>query len=91
MLLNNPHYPHHIKNRIMGDKGHLSNEFSSYYLSQLIGDKTKKVILAHLSEQNNTEELALSTLQNTLQKRNVNFDNIIIAKQNIQTELIEIW
>lgn len=90
MLLNNPHYPHHIKNRIMGDKGHLSNEFSSYYLSQLIGDKTKKVILAHLSEQNNTEELALSTLQNTLQKRNVNFDNIIIAKQNIQTELIEI-
>lgn len=90
MLMNNPHYPHHIKNRIMGDKGHLSNKDSAYYLSQFIGNNTKKVILAHLSEQNNKEELALSTLQNTLQKRNIEFNDITIAHQNIQTELFKI-
>ena len=90
MLMNNPHYPHHIKNRIMGDKGHLSNKDSAYYLSKLIGNKTKKIILAHLSEQNNTPSLALSTLQNTLQKKAINFKNIEIAKQNEQTELFKI-
>lgn len=90
MLMNNPHYPHHIKNRIMGDKGHLSNKDSAYYLSQFIGNDTKKVILAHLSEQNNKKELALTALQNTLQKRNKVFNNIVIAEQNIKTELFQI-
>lgn len=90
MLMNNPHYPHHIKNRIMGDKGHLSNTDSSYYLSKFINKDTKKVILAHLSEQNNNPNLALETLQNTLQKRNIDFNNIIIAQQNKQTELLQI-
>lgn len=90
MLMNNEHYPHHIKIRIMSDKGHLSNKDSAYYLSKFIGNNTKQVILAHLSEQNNTKELALSTLQNTLQKRNVLFNNIIIAEQNVQTELFKI-
>ena len=90
MLMNNPHYPHHSKNRIMGDKGHLSNKDSAYYLARLIGKKTKKIILAHLSEQNNTAELALKTLQDTLRKRDIGFDNIICAEQNKQTELIEI-
>ncbi len=90
MLMNNKHYPHHIKNRIMGDKGHLSNKDSAYYLSKFIGRDTKKVILAHLSEQNNTQKLALETLQNTLQKRNIKFNNIIIAEQNHQTELLKI-
>ena len=74
----------------MGDKGHLSNKDSAYYLSKFIGNKTKKVILAHLSEQNNTEELALLTLQNALQKSHNSFNNIIIAEQNIKTELVEI-
>ena len=52
-LMNNPKYPHHTKIRILSDKGHLSNKDSAYYLSRLIGDNTKYVILAHISEQNN--------------------------------------
>ena len=90
MLMNNPHYPHHIKIRIMSDKGHLSNKDSAYYLSQFIGTNTKKVILAHLSEENNTLDLAINTLQNTLHKHDIIFDNIIVAKQNEQTELFQI-
>lgn len=90
MLMNNPHYPHHIKIRIMSDKGHLSNKDSAYYLSQFIGTNTKKVILAHLSEENNTPDLAINTLQNTLHKHDIIFDNIIVAKQNEQTELFQI-
>lgn len=90
LLMNNTHYPHHIKIRIMSDKGHLSNKDSSYYLSQFVGPATKQVILAHLSEENNTKELAVSTLQNTLQKRSIKFNDIAVAEQNIQTEIFEI-
>ena len=89
-LMNNPNYPHHTKIRILSDKGHLSNEDSSYYLTRLIGDNTKYVVLAHISEQNNTEDLALNTLKETLKKKNINFNNIVIAKQNEMTELMEV-
>ena len=88
--MNNPKYPHHTKIRILSDKGHLSNKDSAYYLTKLIGDNTNHIILAHLSEQNNTEELALSTLEEALKKRNINFKNIRIARQNEMTELIEV-
>ena len=90
MLMNNPKYPHHTKIRILSDKGHLSNKDSAYYLSKLIGNNTKQVILAHLSEQNNTEELALETLNETLKRKNIDFDNIIIARQNEMTELFNV-
>lgn len=86
MLMNNPNYPYHIKQRILGDKGHLSNKDSAYYLKKFIGENTKHIILAHLSEHNNTDELALKTLKETIEK---NID-IRIAHQEVQTELIEV-
>ena len=89
-LMNNPKYPHHTKIRILSDKGHLSNKDSAYYLSRLIGNNTKYVILAHISEQNNTEDLALETLKETLERKNIDFSNIMIARQNEMTELIEL-
>lgn len=89
-LMNNPKYPHHTKIRILSDKGHLSNKDSAYYLSRLIGYNTKYVILAHISEQNNTEDLALETLKETLDRKNIDFNNIMIARQNEMTELIEL-
>lgn len=89
-LMNNPKYPHHTKIRILSDKGHLSNKDSAYYLSRLIGNNTKYVILAHISEQNNTEDLALETLRETLDRKDIDFNNIMIARQNEMTELIEL-
>lgn len=83
-------YPYHLQQRILSDEGHLSNKDSAYYLSNFIGDKTTNIILAHLSEENNTEELAYQTLVNTLEKYNKKVDKIEIAKQNERTELIEI-
>ena len=90
MLMNNPRYPHHTKIRILSDKGHLSNKDSAYYLTKIIGKNTHKIILAHLSEQNNTEELALSTLKESLNKKNIVIKDISAARQNKMTELIEV-
>lgn len=80
-------YPHYLKQRILSDKGHLSNEACGYYLSKVIGNKTKYIILAHLSEENNTSEKALEELN-----KKVIDDSIIklVAKQKEPLEVIEI-
>lgn len=89
-MLNNSKYPFALRQRILSDKGHLSNYDSAKYISKFIGSKTKYVLLAHLSEENNTEELALETLDKRLKKEKIAVDNIIIAKQNQATDLINI-
>jgi len=89
-MLNNSNYPFEVRQRILSDKGHLSNYDSAKYLCKFIGDKTKKIILAHLSEENNTQLLAYDTLKDMLIKNKIEFNNIIIAKQNEKTELINL-
>lgn len=85
-MLMNGKYPFYLKQRIMGDKGHLSNNQASDYLKKVIGDNTKTVVLAHLSEENNTKELAYETIKKVLD------DNItlIIAPQEEALETIEV-
>lgn len=85
MLMHGP-YPKWLKQRVWSDKGHLSNKKSSFYLSKLIGNNTKRVVLAHLSHENNTEEIAMNTLKSTLNEYNIEFNNISIAKQNEKSE-----
>ena len=86
-MLKEGRYPYHLQQRILGDKGHLSNKDSAYYLSKLIGDKTKKIILIHLSEENNKPEIALKTLLDTLNKNDLPIPDIEIACQKESTEL----
>ena len=87
MLLNG-RYPKWLKVRVASDKGHLSNEASAFYLSKLIGQNTKKIILAHLSEENNTPSLAIETLKKELLENNIEFTNYETAKQNEKTESV---
>lgn len=87
MLLNGP-YPKWLKDRVMGPYGHLSNKDSSVYLAKLIGDKTEKIILTHLSHKNNTEEIAMQTITDTFKEYEVDFNNITCAKQKEKSEVI---
>lgn len=84
-MLQDGKYPYHLKQRVLSDTGHLSNEMCSKYLKEYIGKDTKKIILIHLSHENNTEEKALNTL-----KENIEFNDVIISKQDDNTELVEI-
>lgn len=43
LLMDNPHYPYNIKQRILSDRGHLSNKDSSYYLSKFVGKIQKQL------------------------------------------------
>lgn len=87
MLMDGP-YPYYLKQRILSDEGHLSNETTSKYLKKLVGDRTKYIILAHLSEHNNKEELAYTTTRVALQDRSD--IKILVAKQNEALEEIEV-
>lgn len=91
MLLNGP-YPKWLKDRVIGPYGHLSNKDSSIYLAKLIGDNTKKIVLTHLSQKNNTPEKALETIYEIFEEYDVDFnhDDIICATQKERSELIEL-
>ena len=56
-------YPYSLKRRIMGDRGHLSNERSGQLLGELLHDKFGTVMLGHLSKENNYEELAYEAVR----------------------------
>ncbi|MCI9081968.1 MAG: MBL fold metallo-hydrolase [Lachnospiraceae bacterium] len=56
-------YPYYLKQRILGDRGHLSNELSGQLLSQILHEHLKTVILGHLSKENNYEQLAYETVR----------------------------
>ena len=47
MLMNGP-YPYHLKQRVIGDKGHLSNRYTGKYLTKVVGNRTKFICLAHI-------------------------------------------
>ena len=55
-------YPYRLKLRIMGDRGHLSNENAGRMLARLLHDHLKHVLLGHLSKDNNYEALAYETV-----------------------------
>ena len=52
-----------MKKRILGERGHLSNELSGQLLGRLLHDNFKSVILGHLSKENNYPELAYETVR----------------------------
>lgn len=62
MLIRNPHYPERLKTRILGRKGHLSNEAGAEAAVQLLQSGTKHLLLGHLSQENNTPDLAYQTV-----------------------------
>jgi len=65
MLMNGP-YPWHLKTRVRGRKGHLSNHDSAELLVQIADRDLRQVVLAHLSEVNNLPELALECIGSAL-------------------------
>lgn len=70
--------PFHTKQRIMSTEGHLSNAECSRVLSKIIGDKTKDIILAHISKEGNTTELARNSVLEGLKGYQIDVSNIRI-------------
>ena len=56
-------YPYYLKQRILGNCGHLSNENAGRLLNRILCDKTRAVVLGHLSKENNLPELAYEAVR----------------------------
>ena len=77
LLMQNPHYSLYLKQRILGNHGHLSNAASAEALVSLCESGVRQVLLGHLSGENNTPELALSTATDRLCREGVRLNEEI--------------
>ena len=76
-------YPFHLKQRISGPTGHLSNNTAGKTVSNLLFKKDlKEVMLGHLSKENNFPELAYQTVANELMENNNDINNIKLSVAN---------
>ncbi len=64
-------YPYYLKQRILSEKGHLSNEVAGELAVRLAETGTSRILLGHLSKENNFPELAYQTVCNALQSKNI--------------------
>ncbi|MCR5828861.1 MAG: MBL fold metallo-hydrolase [Lachnospiraceae bacterium] len=93
MLMMGP-YPYQLKLRIDSPIGHLSNEACGNMVSKLLFDGLQTVMLAHISVDNNFEELAYQTVKtmvdDTAQKMGISAPKIVVADRYCVTDIFEV-
>lgn len=86
-------YPYYLKRRILGDRGHLSNERSGQLIKSLLNAHIKGILLGHLSRENNFEELAYETVRLELSGNGYTDDvrefGLAVAGRDAPGEVIE--
>ncbi|MDY0346935.1 MAG: MBL fold metallo-hydrolase [Acholeplasma sp.] len=91
VLLKNSRRPYHTIHRILTEKGHLSNEDSAYYLAQMIGPNTKKIVMAHISNECNTIEKIKHTYEDVFLAHHLSLSNYeVIYTSQIPSEVIDV-
>ena len=80
-------YSWYLKQRIMSKKGHLSNGHSARTIEEVYSPDLRRVVLMHLSEENNTPELALNAHHPFIHKSGI---SLSISKQDGIGEVIEL-
>lgn len=87
-------YPYYLKQRILGNRGHLSNELSGKLLSRILHDHLQTVCLGHLSKENNLEELAYETVRLEITMGDTPYKsddfNIFVANRSEISQVIEV-
>lgn len=82
-MLLKTHRPIECKHRIMSEVGHLCNEDSAFASLKMIGEATKDIVLAHISEEANSPEVAIKTYQRIFMNNHIDISkyNLICAPQ----------
>lgn len=85
-------YPQHLKERISGPNGHLSNNATATFLAENYTENLKYIWLCHLSKDNNHPELAFKTVEWELKCKDIIVGKdvqVIVLKRNIPSDLYE--
>ncbi len=85
MLRDGP-YPASLKRRVLGDWGHLSNRQAGQLLAQCDCERLQWLVIAHISQQNNTPQLALEAMAGAWP----NPDRIVLAEQDTGFDWLDI-
>lgn len=87
-------YPYYLKQRILGERGHLSNDAAAKLLCEVLHPQLKHVILAHLSKENNLPELAYETvrieLQNAVKEKGLFMPDLFVANRDVPSRMVSI-
>lgn len=85
-------YPYPLKQRILGEKGHLSNDSAANFVCQLQQDGLQQIVLAHLSKENNYAQLAYETVRVEVQRqwKSKTFPKIEVASRDCPSRLIKL-
>jgi len=83
-------YPDALKRRIRGPQGHLSNAQAAECLAGLVGPELHTLVLAHLSQENNTPELALEAARGALEAAGRTDVRILVAAQELVGPNLEV-
>ena len=68
-MLTEGHYPQMLKDRVMGDKGHLDNAVAAQFVADHYHEGLQYVFMCHLSQDNNTEAIAQATMRQALEAK----------------------
>lgn len=88
MLRTGP-YPWNLKQRVMGNYGHLSNEALGFFFNEYFDGSCRSVVLTHLSRQNNHPQIAYVSAVKALEKKSKN-TNLHVSLQDEISEIIEL-
>ncbi len=87
-------YPYYLKQRILCERGHLSNEAAGRLLSRVLHDDMKAIVLGHLSQENNLPELAYESVRVEVTMADVPYSGndfpMYVAKRNEVSQMITI-
>lgn len=90
-MLRTGSYPYHLKQRITSGTGHISNRQTAEFLAEHCNGHVRNIWLCHLSNDNNTPELAYQTIENELSKKGMKIGEQLklhVLKRNELSEVI---
>ncbi len=88
LMLKQGPYPFSLQQRVRSSQGHLANEDAASFLQTLLHDRMQCIVLAHLSETNNTHHLALKSAESVVHPEQRGC--LRVACQSNPTELFEL-
>lgn len=86
MLIHGP-YPEYLKARIRSDHGHMDNRTTGDYLAEIFTPRLRHVFLCHLSQDNNTPDIALTTVSDALQRRGIKVGHALDTPDDLAADL----
>ncbi len=89
-MLKDGFYPEYLKSRILGKQGHLSNDDTALIAERLIGSKVEVLLLGHISESNNTPQLAVDTVNERLARHTEANIRVLALSQHENSEVFEV-